>query len=496
MIKKSLGELVATFQQGSREAFAELVSRYQNLVTSVAYSRTGDLQRSEDIAQQAFLIAWQKKDQLENPDRFGAWLRGIASNLALNEVRLQTNRQRKTTKAIDSFDEPAFDQSADSPTIQSEQNELLWSTLEKIPENYREPIILFYREGQSVAAVAEQLDLSEDAVRQRLSRGRAMMKTEIEDLVENMLFETRPQEAFSASVMSVLTATATNKIATIAATKAGATAGSKTLLAKFSAGLFTGASAGFLGAMFGMIAGIGGAWIGTRQGMKHATSQEEKDLHQMMFAGSTGISVIYTIALLVLVFYFRDSVIFTPGMILIHVGFILSLFGIVIWFVIRQNQLHKIHGKPEIYSQQKIQKVTPIGLRVNALGSLLGMWLWLIILMIIVKAWAIAAAALVSFVCFSAYAWFKAPLQEDRIKQTNLAGNLCLGSAVLQGMLLTAGYLFDLYGTAKQYDGIPFWLLAIGVPVLGLLLSYVIKITGRSQHEAAMSNDQTQQENP
>ena len=64
MTEKSVQELVRAFQSGSREAFAALVRRYQNLVTSVALASTGDLQRSEDIAQQAFLIAWQKQDDL------------------------------------------------------------------------------------------------------------------------------------------------------------------------------------------------------------------------------------------------------------------------------------------------------------------------------------------------------------------------------------------------------------------------------------------------
>ena len=49
---------------------------------------------------------------------------------------------------------------------------MLWRALERIPETYRESLILFYREHQSVAAVAAALELSEDAVKQRLSRGR------------------------------------------------------------------------------------------------------------------------------------------------------------------------------------------------------------------------------------------------------------------------------------------------------------------------------------
>ena len=87
----SLRDIVKAFQAGSCEAFAELVGRYQNLATSIAFANSGDLQRSEDIAQQAFLVAWQKQSELADPDRFAGWIRGIVTNVARNERRLKEN---------------------------------------------------------------------------------------------------------------------------------------------------------------------------------------------------------------------------------------------------------------------------------------------------------------------------------------------------------------------------------------------------------------------
>jgi DNA-directed RNA polymerase specialized sigma24 family protein len=48
-----------------------------------------------------------------------------------------------------------------------------------MPASYREPLILFYREQQSVAEVATQLELTEETVKQRLSRGRSMLRSEL-----------------------------------------------------------------------------------------------------------------------------------------------------------------------------------------------------------------------------------------------------------------------------------------------------------------------------
>jgi RNA polymerase sigma factor (sigma-70 family) len=56
--------------------------------------------------------------------------------------------------------------------ISREEEGILWRSLERIPETYREPLILFYREHRSMAQVALVLELSEEAVRQRLARGR------------------------------------------------------------------------------------------------------------------------------------------------------------------------------------------------------------------------------------------------------------------------------------------------------------------------------------
>jgi DNA-directed RNA polymerase specialized sigma24 family protein len=51
--------LVARSIAGSREAFGRIVSRYQSLVSAVAYSATGSISHSEDLAQETFLTAWR-----------------------------------------------------------------------------------------------------------------------------------------------------------------------------------------------------------------------------------------------------------------------------------------------------------------------------------------------------------------------------------------------------------------------------------------------------
>src|SRR3954453_13174236 len=69
--------LVAACLAGDREAFGRIVERYQRLLCSVAYSATGSLSESEDLAQEAFLDAWRQLSTLREQQKLRPWLCGI-----------------------------------------------------------------------------------------------------------------------------------------------------------------------------------------------------------------------------------------------------------------------------------------------------------------------------------------------------------------------------------------------------------------------------------
>src|SRR5438270_4264118 len=208
--------------RGSASAFEVLVRRYQSLVCSVAYSACGNLALSEDVAQETFWTAWRQRESLEQPDRLRAWLCGIARNLAKN-ARRKASRPVESAETQDvlselSSDEPGLAEEA----VSREEESLVWQALERIPEAYREPLILFYREDQSVAEVAGALVLSEDAVRQRLSRGRGMLREQVAELVEGGLRRSRPGRRFTVTVMAGLAAHAAGAQTALAGAGAGA----------------------------------------------------------------------------------------------------------------------------------------------------------------------------------------------------------------------------------------------------------------------------------
>jgi RNA polymerase sigma factor (sigma-70 family) len=235
-------ELTARAVAGQRDAFAQIVMRYQSLVCSLAYSATGSLSQSEDLAQETFIAAWKGLQTLREPEKLRSWLCGITRNIIAGAVR---GRKQEPAYYSEPLDEAADIPSAESlpvdHAISNEEESILWRSLEHIPQIYREPIILFYREGQSIESVAEALELSEEVVKQRLSRGRKLLKMEVESFVETALRQSAPGKKFTSAVIAglpMLTLPAGTSAIGVAASKGSAAAKSGSLLG-FIAGMLT-----------------------------------------------------------------------------------------------------------------------------------------------------------------------------------------------------------------------------------------------------------------
>jgi hypothetical protein len=210
---------------------------------------------------------------------------GIVRNIAANAVRRELRRGGEP----ESLDAVAGELSVqDDPATQAitrEEETLLWWTLAQMPESYREPLVLFYREDRSVAEVAIKLDLTEDTVRQRLSRGRAMLRDEVTAFVESTLVRSKPSAAFTAGVLAALPmVSATTGGAAISAGSAGAAG--KGALAKVS-----------LGILFGPIIGLIVSWFGAKAAASTARSKAERD-HILRYSwGITGFCFLMSIVL-------------------------------------------------------------------------------------------------------------------------------------------------------------------------------------------------------
>jgi RNA polymerase sigma factor (sigma-70 family) len=220
-------ELVAASLDGNRDAFRRIVERYQTLISSLAYCATGNVSQSEDLAQETFVSAWKQLADLREPARLRPWLCSITRFLISKEFRRQGREPVHAAESLEADEWVSPEPLPPDQVISDEEKAILWRSLERIPEIYREPLVLFYREHQSIEAVAQDLELSEDAVKQRLSRGRKLLQEQFLAFVAGALKQTSPGKTFTLGVIAalpLLATTAKAATATAAATKGGAMA--------------------------------------------------------------------------------------------------------------------------------------------------------------------------------------------------------------------------------------------------------------------------------
>src|SRR5438445_9722126 len=153
-------ELVTQSLAGDRDAFGWIVARYQSLLCSLAYSATGSLSQSEDLAQETFVTAWKQLADLREPEKLRSWLCRISRNLTYDALLRQGREPIHKAESLEEIEEsPASTPLPSDCTISREEEAILWRLIERIPESYREPLVLFYREHQSIEEVALVWDL-------------------------------------------------------------------------------------------------------------------------------------------------------------------------------------------------------------------------------------------------------------------------------------------------------------------------------------------------
>jgi RNA polymerase sigma-70 factor, ECF subfamily len=174
----SVEETVRRAQRGDAAAFAELIAQFERTALAVAYGVLGDSERSGETVQEAFVRAWQRLDDLRDPQRFGPWLCGIVRNLA-HDAQRRTARELRARKIVSVA---VYASRADDPAAHlqdREDEQRLAAALNKLDEVSRTAIVLRYYEGMSSKQIAALLDLPPAAIDMRLMRARQALRREL-----------------------------------------------------------------------------------------------------------------------------------------------------------------------------------------------------------------------------------------------------------------------------------------------------------------------------
>ena len=168
-VSDSVAQLIRSAVAGDQRAFAALHGRYAALVHAVLLARLPAAE-AEDQVQEVFLVAWKKLAQLDDPAVFGAWLSAIARNRAVDCHR----RRRPTEPLQDTLADPRSSRSSDV----AEAHHVL-AAIQRLPEAYRETLVMRLCEGMSGPEIAEVTGLEPGSVRINLHRGMKLLRDEL-----------------------------------------------------------------------------------------------------------------------------------------------------------------------------------------------------------------------------------------------------------------------------------------------------------------------------
>ena len=249
---------------GDSTAYTRVVEACASTVSAIAYAIVRDVAASEDVAQEAFLAAWRDRRKLRNPSSFLPWLRQITRNQSHSWLRAHRREVADDNLLARALDPRPL---AEDAMLDDEQRRTVNEVLDALPEQTREVLILYYREGSSVAQVADLLGLSDDAVKQRLSRARAALREETLRRFGTTMMKTAPSAALVAAVAAGIAGAAPSASAAVSATVAA------------KAGTTLGAAAG-AGFAIGALNGIVSVWMGMKHLEPYFDEREEAELRR------------------------------------------------------------------------------------------------------------------------------------------------------------------------------------------------------------------------
>lgn len=173
-------EVAARVLRGETALFEVLMRRNNARLYRAIRGVVQDESGVEELMQQTYVLAWSKLAQFSGRSRFSTWLLRIGLNEAMQ--RLRQNRKWTLVETDDLDEEPAMRRASESGSNPEEQAgraeaaRLVEGVLDRLPEIYRVVFVLREVEGLSTAEAAEVLSISDDAVKQRLSRGRLLLR--------------------------------------------------------------------------------------------------------------------------------------------------------------------------------------------------------------------------------------------------------------------------------------------------------------------------------
>lgn len=193
-------ELIARSRRGDVGAFDVLVRRYEKQVYNTAYRLSGSYDDASDMAQEAFVRAWNNLKSFRGDASFSTWLYRIVTNVFLDERKKRNARPQRPLDEVLALEESTvtrqFENAGPSPQDQveaQERRDLLEQAVAELPLAQRTMVVLYHTQGLSYDEIAAILNLPMGTVKSRLNRARLALRERLSPLAELFHVFDRPK---------------------------------------------------------------------------------------------------------------------------------------------------------------------------------------------------------------------------------------------------------------------------------------------------------------
>ena len=182
-------ELVAAILDGETEQYTELVRRYQGRVVNYLYRLLHSVDDAHDLAQDVFLRVYRALDRYNPEYKFSTWLFRVARNAAIDVVRkrklqvVSMHGQEREDGTSSAWDFPDGGPGPYGDARNRERGDAIRLAIEELPMEYRELISLRHYAELSYGEIAEMKDMPLGTVKNKLFRGRQMLKEKLSDFL-------------------------------------------------------------------------------------------------------------------------------------------------------------------------------------------------------------------------------------------------------------------------------------------------------------------------
>ncbi|TWU66064.1 MULTISPECIES: RNA polymerase sigma factor [Crateriforma] len=174
----SVAELVKSAQDGNREAFGELFERYRGGIVALAMRKVRDGDEAEELAQDVFMQAMQKINQLRVPEAFGGWLRQILHRMAINRITRHRGAVVCDPETLEAT--CAADATPETFAQDREEAAAVRSGIGRLNEMDRDTLNAFYLNGQTLIEMSDAFAAPVGTIKRRLHVARKRLAKEID----------------------------------------------------------------------------------------------------------------------------------------------------------------------------------------------------------------------------------------------------------------------------------------------------------------------------